>query len=85
MLPHALVEPLARHLERVKALHERDLAEGYGGCGGSAVRPSSQVPERIAGVGMAIRLPLGARVVDTRSGRELRHHVIETVLQKAVK
>jgi len=30
MLPASLVEPLKAHLTRVKALHERDLARGYG-------------------------------------------------------
>jgi integron integrase len=30
MLPARLVEPLGSHLTRVRRLHERDLAEGYG-------------------------------------------------------
>ena len=30
MLPLAAVEPLKQHLVRIKGLHERDLAEGYG-------------------------------------------------------
>ena len=30
MLPERLVEPLRSHLARVRVLHERDLAEGYG-------------------------------------------------------
>jgi integron integrase len=30
MLPERLVEPLRSHLARVRALHERDLAEGFG-------------------------------------------------------
>lgn len=30
MLPARLVEPLGSHLARVRVLHERDLAEGYG-------------------------------------------------------
>jgi hypothetical protein len=30
MLPDSVVEPLKRQLERVKALHELDLADGYG-------------------------------------------------------
>jgi site-specific recombinase XerD len=30
ILPGPVVEPLQAHLIRVKALHERDLAEGYG-------------------------------------------------------
>ena len=30
MLPERLIEPLRSHLERVKLLHERDLAQGFG-------------------------------------------------------
>jgi integrase len=30
MLPQTLIEPLRTHLGRVRLLHERDLAEGYG-------------------------------------------------------
>src|SRR5439155_3030987 len=30
MLPASIIEPLEAHLARVKRLHERDLAEGYG-------------------------------------------------------
>lgn len=30
VLPQALQEPLQRHLARVKALHDKDLKEGYG-------------------------------------------------------
>jgi integron integrase len=30
MLPERLIEPLRTHLARVKGLHERDLAEGFG-------------------------------------------------------
>jgi hypothetical protein len=30
MLPQALAVPLQRHLIRVQALHEEDVAEGYG-------------------------------------------------------
>lgn len=30
MLPEALLAPLKQHLIRVKALHEKELADGYG-------------------------------------------------------
>ena len=30
MLPNSLLEPLRLHLNQVKALHEKDLFEGYG-------------------------------------------------------
>jgi integrase len=30
MLPDSLKEPLQKHLKKVKAIHERDLADGWG-------------------------------------------------------
>ena len=30
MLPASVIDPLRAHLQRVKALHDRDLVEGYG-------------------------------------------------------
>lgn len=30
MLPTCVIEPLQKHLTRVKALHEQDLGEGFG-------------------------------------------------------
>ena len=30
MLPQVVKGPLQQHLKRVRAIHERDLAEGYG-------------------------------------------------------
>lgn len=51
-LPGRLVAPLTRHLDYVKALHERDLAEGFG----EVYLPFAlaQVPERGQGVGLAV-------------------------------
>jgi hypothetical protein len=31
MLPVSLVEPLQNHLTKVRALHKRDLKDGFGG------------------------------------------------------
>ena len=30
MLPERLIEPLRAHLTRIRVVHERDLAEGFG-------------------------------------------------------
>jgi hypothetical protein len=55
MLAESLKAPLQNHLKKVKAIHERDLAEGWG-------RVQPEFPARlmdygaIAGVSMPIRI-----------------------------
>lgn len=84
VLPRALAGPLVRHLERVKALHERDLSEGFG----AASLPFALVrkyPNAEREREWQYVFPSARRTVDPRSGRELRHHVTEMGLQRAVK
>ncbi|MGB9180735.1 MAG: integron integrase [Pyrinomonadaceae bacterium] len=84
MLPHLLVEPLQRQLQRAKALYERDISEGYG---------QVSLPYALARKYSAAErewswqyvFPANKRSVDPRTGREQRHHIAETGLQKAVK
>jgi integron integrase len=84
MLPEALKDGLQRHLERVRLLWGKDVQEGFG---------EVYLPE-----GLARKYPRAAREWrwqwvfpsrsrsrDPRSGRERRHHVQETGLQRAVK
>src|SRR5918911_787558 len=84
MLPASLVEPLTRQLERVKALHETDLREGYG----SVYLPyalARKYPNAEKEWCWQYVFPASKRSADPRSGREQRHHIAETALQKAVK
>ena len=84
MLPHISVEPLTRHLERVRALHEQDIREGFG-----VVNLPYALARKYPNAGRQWAwqyvFPSSHRSNDPRTGREQRHHVIETVLQKAVK
>jgi len=83
-LPLKLKEPLRRHLLKVRALHARDVSEGFG---------HVYLPYALARkyrnadreFGWQYVFPAQQRTVDPRSGREQRHHIVETVLQKAVK
>ena len=84
MLPATLVEPLQRQLERAKALHELDLREGFG----RVYLPyalARKYPNAEREWGWQYVFPASKRSLDPRSGREQRHHVAETALQKAVK
>jgi integron integrase len=84
MLPDSLVDPLKSHLQRVKTLHERDVAEGYG---------DVELPDALhrkyprLGYEWAWKFvfPSRQRSVDPRTGVVRRHHVYENYLIRAVK
>lgn len=67
----------------MKTLHHRDLEEGFG---------EVSIPEALARkyrnaskqTGLQWVFPSRERSVDPRSGKEMRHHVLESGLQKAV-
>lgn len=61
MLPIHLADPLQRHLAKVKAQHEQDIEDGYGGVH-FAVRVRAKVSRRAPRMGMAVRLPVVAAV-----------------------
>ncbi len=84
MLPLALKEPLQRHLARVRSLHQKDLGEGFG----EVYLPYALAEKyRRAGWewGWQYVFPSAKPSVDPRSGKLRRHHVDESVLQKAAK
>lgn len=84
VLPENLLIPLKAHLEKVKALHERDLAEGFGG----VFLPDAlavKYPNAPKAWGWQFVFPSPVRSTDPRSGIERRHHVYETSVQRAVR
>ena len=84
LLPQTLVAPLQRHLIKVQALHEEDVAEGYGD-----VYLPYALARTYPNAGQAwlwqYVFPAAKRARDPHSGVERRHHVSATVLQKIVK
>jgi len=84
VLPENLLLPLKAHLEKVKALHERDLAEGFG----EVFLPDAlavKYPSAPKAWGWQFVFPSPVRSTDPRSGIERRHHVYETSVQRAVR
>ncbi|MEN3332735.1 MAG: hypothetical protein V7641_2100 [Blastocatellia bacterium] len=84
MLPQPLIAPLHRHLDRVKALHENDLKEGFG----QVYLPFAlerKYPNANREWAWQYIFPAAKRSVDPRSGAVRRHHLDEQILQKAVK
>lgn len=84
MLPESLLELLKKHLERVKVLHEGDLAEGFG----EVNMPHAlwrKYPNAARQWGWQFVFPSARRSVDPLNGVIRRHHVYENVLQRAIK
>jgi integron integrase len=83
-LPQLLREELHQHIERVKELHRRDLQEGFG----EVYLPNAMAKKyKNAAWEMPWQyvFPGRSRSIDPRGGKERRHHVLESGLQKAVK
>ena len=84
MLPAMTVEALQNQLAEARRVHERDLAAGFG----EVWLPhalSRKYPHAAREWAWQYAFPARARSVDPRSGTEHRHHLDETVLQRAVK
>jgi integron integrase len=84
LLPESIIEALKQHLIKVKNLHEKDLQAGYG---------MVYLPDALARKyrnaekewGWQYVFPATQISTDPRSGVQRRHHLYETVMQKAVK
>ncbi|HEY4688606.1 MAG TPA: integron integrase [Anaerolineae bacterium] len=84
VLPNTLVVPLQEHLQRVRRLHNDDLANGFGG----VYLPEAlerKFPSAERDWIWQYVFPSGRRSVDPRTGVERRHHVEPSTLQKVVK
>ncbi len=84
MLPGAVKGPLREHLTRVRQIHERDLADGYG----RVLIPyalTRKYPNAAVDWGWQWVFPQEHRWVNPATGEQGRHHVDESILQKAVK
>ncbi len=84
MLPQSLIAPLQAHLARVRALHDEDMAEGYGAVYLSYAL-EKKYPNAAKEWGWQYVFPSRGLSVDPRSGVTRRHHVDEKSLQRAVK
>jgi site-specific recombinase XerC len=83
MLPRVVKTPLRQHLARVRALHERDLAAGAG-----FVELPGALARKLPGASRDWLwqwvFPATRTYVDTGTRERRRHHLHETVLQRAV-
>ena len=83
-LPQALVPDLRDQLRRAQLVHERDLAEGWG-----AVELPAALERKYPRAPWEWRwqwvFPQQRRWTDRRTGRQGRHHLDPSVVQRAVK
>lgn len=83
-LPMKLRDELMARIERVRVLHEQDLAEGHG----LVALPHAlalKYPNAPREFGWQYVFPAVRRSKDPRTGEIRRHHIDESVLQRAVK
>ena len=83
-LARELVLPLQRHLESVKTVHERDIADGFGQVH-TPYALARKFPAAAISWGWQYVFPATRRSIDPRTGVLRRHHMDESSLQKAVK
>jgi len=84
ILPESLYSDLQTHLQMVKAIHQRDLKEGFG----ETFLPYAlerKYPNALKEFAWQYIFPASIRSVDPVSKRTKRHHLDATVLQKAIR
>ncbi|HNX53298.1 MAG TPA: integron integrase [Pontiellaceae bacterium] len=83
-LPASLTSELKAHLDRVRALHEADLAKGFGAVWlpGALARKYPNAPTEWK---WQYVFPAKNLSVDPEGGMTRRHHVSEQILQRALK
>ena len=84
MLPETVIQPLQKHLQRVKAIHDRDLADGFG----RVIMPDAlakKYPNAASEWRWQFVFPQEKRWINKETGEQGRHHVDESLVQYAVK
>lgn len=84
MLPKSLIAKLKKHIKEVKCIHDKDLADGWG-----AVQLRDGMSKRSSEIAKEFRwqwlFPQKNRWINEKTGQQGRHHIDESILQKAVK
>lgn len=84
VLPAAVKDRLREHLEEVKSIHENDLAKEFG----EVFMPdalSRKYPNAAKAWAWQYVFPSSRLSVDPRSGKVMRHHISDKMIQDAVK
>lgn len=84
MLPEIVIPAMEKHLRKVRAIHQRDLKAGFG----TVYLPHAlarKYPNADRSWAWQFIFPASKRGIDPRSRVERRHHIHESVIQRAVK
>jgi integron integrase len=84
MLPTSLRPGLQAQMELVRVQHTRDLQDGFGAVSlpAALARKYRQAETQL---GWQYVFPAGRRATDPRDGRQKRHHLDESTLQRAIR
>jgi len=84
IMPRAVVHPLQEHLQRVKAIHQQDVADGYG-----RVELPHALARKYANANQEwcwqFVFPQERRWRNSRTGEQGRHHIDESLLSRSLK
>jgi integron integrase len=83
MLPQSLKEPLEEHIKKVKCIHERDLADGWG----KTVLPGAldkKYPQASSDFRWQWVFPQKNRWRNSETGIEGRYHMDASIMERAV-
>lgn len=83
MLPQAVKQRLIVHLQKVRAIHNSDLHDGYG----ETTLPyalAKKYPNAAKSWMWQYVFPASRRCVDKETGERKRHHLYETTIQRAI-
>jgi len=83
-MPRAVIHPLQEHLRHVQAIHQQDLADGYG----RVELPhalSRKYPNANREWGWQFVFPQQRRWRRAKTGEQGRHHIDESLFQRALK
>jgi integron integrase len=84
MLPEKAKDPLREHFKEARRLHKCDLADGFG----EVEMPyalARKYPNAARSWGWQFAFPQKTRWTDPATGKQGRHHMHESIVQKAVK
>jgi site-specific recombinase XerD len=84
MVPAAAVQPLQGHLDHVRGVHPMDLDEGFG----RVLLPHAlegKCPNAAGEWGWQWLFPQKRRWIDRQTGRQGRHHIDPSIVQRAVR
>ena len=84
LLPRSIIPELKKHLQKVEAMHQKDLAEGYGE---TTMEPSlvRKYPNILKDFKWQFLFPAKKLSKDPTTEKLKRHHIMESGFQKAIK